>query len=89
MLFLKGSGFCWLKGFHLIAVSCWVGGAVALIVRYFLKNGVTDGGVLYGIHQGIHQVDVVVVVIPGAFGWLVSGCRVDLRFFQQLGLLQT
>ncbi len=70
---LKAKGLKWLKGFHLIAVSCWVGGAVSLILLYFLKNGVPDGNVLYGINQSIHHVDMAVVVIPGAFGCLITG----------------
>ncbi len=73
MFRLKAKGLRWLKGFHLIAVSCWVGGAVALLLLYFLKNGVTDGGVLYGVNKSIHHVDMVVVVIPGAFGCLLTG----------------
>jgi len=70
---LKAKGLRWLKGFHLIAVSCWVGGAVALILLYFLKDSVTDSGVLYGVNQSIHHIDMAVVVIPGAFGCLVTG----------------
>ena len=70
---LKAKGLRWLKGFHLIAVSCWIGGAVALILLYFLKDGVMDGAVLFGINQSIHHVDLVVVVIPGAFGCLITG----------------
>lgn len=66
-------GLRWLKGFHLIAVCCWIGGAVALLLMYFLKEGVTDAGVLYGINQSIHHVDMTVVVIPGAFGCLTTG----------------
>ena len=66
-------GLKWLKGFHLIAVSCWVGGGVALVLLYFLKGGVTDGGVLHGIDRSIHHVDMAVVVIPGAFGCLLTG----------------
>lgn len=73
MVKLKAKGLKWLKGFHLIAVSCWVGGGVALILLYFLKNGVNDGNVLYGINQSIHHVDIAVVVIPGAFGCLITG----------------
>ncbi len=73
MAILKSRGLKWLKTFHLIAVCCWVGGAVSLILLYFMKSGVTDGGVLYGINQSIHHVDKVVVVIPGAFGCLVTG----------------
>jgi uncharacterized membrane protein len=70
---LSAKGLRWLKGFHLIAVSCWIGGAVALMLLYFLKNGVADGNILYGINQSIHHVDMVVVVIPGAFGCLLTG----------------
>jgi hypothetical protein len=43
------------------------------MLLYFLKSGVADGGVLYGINQSIHHVDKIVVVIPGAFGCLVTG----------------
>jgi uncharacterized membrane protein len=70
---IGAKGLRWLKGFHLIAVSCWIGGAVALLLLYFLKDDVTDGGVLYGINQSIHHVDMAVVVIPGAFGCLLTG----------------
>ena len=73
MLKLGAKGLRWLKGFHLIAVSCWIGGAVALLLLYFLKEDAGDGGVLFGINQSIHHVDMVVVVIPGAFGSLLTG----------------
>ncbi|MFC1495278.1 hypothetical protein ACFL6W_08360 [Thermodesulfobacteriota bacterium] len=70
---LKAKSLKWLKGFHLITVSCWIGGAIALIMLYYLKNGVTDGNVLYGINRSIHHVDMTVIVIPGAFGCLLTG----------------
>jgi glucose uptake protein GlcU len=73
MLRLNTRGLRWLKGFHLVAVACWVGGAVALILLYFLKDGVGDGSVLYGINRSIHHVDTFVVVIPGAIGCLITG----------------
>ncbi|WP_243547246.1 hypothetical protein [Pseudodesulfovibrio tunisiensis] len=63
----------WLKGLHLVAVCSWVGGALALTLLHFLKSGVTDGGELYGINRAIHHVDMLVVVIPGAFGCLLTG----------------
>jgi len=40
---------------------------------YFLKGDITDGDVLYGINKSIHHVDMTIVVIPGAFGCLVTG----------------
>lgn len=70
---LSPSGQRWLKGFHLATVGCWIGGGVALLLLYFLKNGVADGGVLYGINRSIHHVDMMVVVLPGAIGCLVTG----------------
>ena len=70
---LGAKGQKWLKGFHLVAVSCWIGGGVSLILLYFLKNGVEDGNILYGINQSIHHVDIAVVVIPGALGCLFTG----------------
>lgn len=73
MIKLKRKGLKWLKGFHLIAVSSWIGGALSLILLYFLKKDVNDGQILYGINQSIHHVDMVVVVIPGAFGCLLTG----------------
>ena len=57
----------------MIAVSCWIGGAVSLLLLYFLKEDVSDGGVLFGINQSIHFVDMGVVVIPGAMGCLLTG----------------
>lgn len=67
------TGLKWLKGFHLLAVCCWIGGGIALVLLYFLKTGVTDGSVLYGINKSIHFVDMAVIVIPGAFGCLITG----------------
>ncbi|MDB9823081.1 hypothetical protein OAC89_05200 [Deltaproteobacteria bacterium] len=73
MLKIKAKGLRWLKGFHLIAVSCWIGGALSLMLLYFLKADINDGSVLYGINRSIHHVDMAVVVIPGAFGCLITG----------------
>jgi uncharacterized membrane protein len=70
---LTAAGQKWLKGLHLFAVACWIGGGVSLLVLYFLKPGVGDGGVLHGINQAAHRVDMGVVVIPGAFGCLLTG----------------
>ena len=51
---LSAKGLQWLKGFHLITVAYWIGGAVALLLLYFLKLPLRDGGVLFGINQSIH-----------------------------------
>jgi uncharacterized membrane protein len=73
MLKLSPKGIKWLKGFHLLAVASWIGGAVSLLALYFLKIGITDGSVLYGINRSIHHVDMNIVVIPGAIGSLLTG----------------
>lgn len=78
MLRFSSKGRKWLKGFHLLAASCWVGGAVALVMLYFLKGDVNDGGVLYGINQSIHHLDITVVIIPGAIGCLLTGLLYSL-----------
>ena len=67
------TGLKWLKGIHLFTVCCWIGGAVSLLLLYPLKDGVNDGGVLFGINQSIHHVDMAVVVVPGAIGCLLTG----------------
>ncbi|EGB14352.1 hypothetical protein DND132_1139 [Pseudodesulfovibrio mercurii] len=86
MMKLGTTGQKWLKGLHICAAACWVGGGVALILLYFLKPGVTDGGVLYGMNQAIHHVDTFVVVIPGAFGCLLTGLAYSL--FTGFGFLK-
>ena len=68
----------WLKGLHLVAVACWVGGGIALLMLYFLKPGTGGDGVLYGINQAAHRVDMAVVVVPGAFGCLLTGLAYSL-----------
>lgn len=70
---LKAKGLKWLKGFHLITVACWIGGAISLLALYFLKTGVTNGDVLYGVNQSVHHVDMNIVVVPGAIGCLLTG----------------
>ena len=70
---IGAKGLRWVKGFHLFAVACWIGGGVSLLLLYFLKSGIADGSVLYGINKSIHHVDMAVVVIPGAFGCLLTG----------------
>jgi len=75
---LGAKGLRWLKGFHLVAVSCWIGGAASLLLLYFIKGDVADGGVLFGINQSIHHVDMALVVVPGAFGCLLTGLLYSL-----------
>lgn len=75
---MSPKGLKWLKGFHLVAVACWIGGALSLLALYFLKAGVADGGELYGINRSIHHVDMNIVVLPGAIGSLATGLAYSL-----------
>ena len=87
MLILNNKGLRWLKVLHLLCVCCWIGGAVSLLLLFFLKIDVDDGGVLYGINQSIHHLDMAVVVIPGAMGCLLTGLTYSVfsnwGFFKQ------
>lgn len=75
---LSKKGTKWLKGLHLLSVSCWIGGALSLLALYFLKLGIADGRELYGINQSIHHVDIAIVVVPGAVGSLLTGLGYSL-----------
>lgn len=63
----------WLKCFHLLAVSCWVGGAVALTVLACHRQFMDDAAALYGLNVASCVVDMQVVVLPGAYGCLITG----------------
>ncbi|ADD67655.1 conserved hypothetical protein [Denitrovibrio acetiphilus DSM 12809] len=67
-----------LKTFHLISASCWIGGSVALGLIYFLKQGLTSQEAVYGINLTMHHLDVLVVIIPGAMGCLLTGLLYSL-----------
>jgi large-conductance mechanosensitive channel len=73
MVKLSSHGLKWLKGFHLLTVAFWVGGGFAMLMLYFLNETAIDGQVLFGINKSIHMIDIGVVVIPGAFGCLITG----------------
>lgn len=64
-----------LKFIHLLAVCCWLGGAVAMLCLSPLCNGpqIANGGQLHGINLALDQIDIWVVVIPGAVGCLLTG----------------
>jgi hypothetical protein len=61
----------WLKAFHLLFVSLWVGGAVTLATRQFFISASSDGE-LYGLLSMMHYVDLF-IIIPGATGCLLTG----------------
>ena len=61
-----------LKTGPLLAVHRF-GGAVSLLMPYFVKSGVNDGGEPVGFNAAGHWPGTEVMVIPGAFGYLPTG----------------
>lgn len=84
---LKKRGMQALKIFHLLGVSCWVGGAVAMILLNLYSAGATREGMLYGMNFSSHVVDMWVVVTLGlgtcAFTGLLYGLLAPWGFFRQ------
>lgn len=74
---LGPGGVKWLKTLHLLAVCCWIGGAVSLLVLHGGRETL-DGGALHGVNHSMHRVDMAVVVVFGAFGCLVTGLLYSL-----------
>lgn len=70
---LGRNGLKLLKLVHLFAASCWVGGAVSLLVLNIHNESAFNGSVLYGINSAAAAVDWWVVVICGAYGCLITG----------------
>jgi hypothetical protein len=70
---LSANGQKILKTIHLFTAGSWVTGALTLVLMKFHKQGVTDGGELFGINSTIHFIDNIIVVIIGAVGCLVTG----------------
>lgn len=61
-----------LKTGPLLAVHRF-GGAISLLMPYFAKSGVNDGGEPVGFNAAGHWPGTEVMVIPGAFGYLPTG----------------
>lgn len=62
-----------LKILHLLAASCWIGGALALAVINRLNAAAANDGMIYGLNTAGHTIDMVVVVACGAIGCFVTG----------------
>ncbi len=61
----------WLKAFHILCASLWVGGAITISSKQFFIQAKTDGE-LYGILSAMDYVDIF-IIIPGALGCFVTG----------------
>ena len=69
----------WLKGFHLLAVSGWAGGALSLAILHFLRfKGAEAANDLHGIDRAAHLIDMGIIVGLGATGCLITGLLYSL-----------
>lgn len=64
------TGQKWLKAFHILVASVWVGCAIVLTVKQFLLTA-DDGRQLYGILATLDFIDLYILV-PGAIGTLLT-----------------
>lgn len=68
------NGLNFFKGFHLVAVSCWIGGSVAFILQYLYMVDINNGGMISGINQPInYHSDILIFMFTGAVGCLLTG----------------
>lgn len=67
-----------LKIFHLLAISYWMGGGLALIVLLYASGHAQSGEELFGILKSYRFVNVVVAVYMGAYGSLFTGLAYSL-----------
>lgn len=67
-----------LKVCHLMAVSSWIGGCIALITLIFASSSAQESYELYGILNGVRFVNVVVVVYLGGFASFFTGLAYSL-----------
>ena len=70
---LKKNGLRILKVFHLVAASCWLGGAISLMTLNLNSPAVTAEGMLYGINTASHFIDMWVIGVIGVLGCLITG----------------
>jgi len=61
----------WLKSFHIVFASLWLGGATLLNIKQFMISAASDGE-LCGILGTMVYVDWFIIV-PGAIGALLTG----------------
>ena len=60
----------WLKCFHILSGSVWIGCAVTLMVKQFFMSP-ADGRQLYGIVSTLDFIDLFILV-PGAIGTFIT-----------------
>ncbi|MDE7372268.1 MAG: hypothetical protein K2N07_11135, partial [Desulfovibrio sp.] len=87
MAVLKSRGMKILKTVHLLGVSCWLGGAVSMIMLNLSGVGADREGMLYGINFSSHVVDMWVVITLGlgtcVLTGLIYGLLTPWGFFRQ------
>ena len=66
----------WLKGFHVLFSSAWVGAGVSIAIIPLVSGNPIDGGTLYGYNASILLVDNF-IIIPSAMGCLITGLLIS------------
>lgn len=62
-----------LKVIHLMAVSFWIGGCLALLALTLVSRHAESGSELYGVFRSMSIVSLVVVVYLGGYGSFFTG----------------
>ena len=87
MAVLKSRGMRLLKIVHLLGVSCWLGGAVSMIMLNLSSGRPSRAGMLYGINFSSHVLDMWVVITFGlgtcVLTGLIYGLLTPWGFFRQ------
>lgn len=62
----------WLKGFHILFSSFWVGAGFCMVLLAFVKGYVTNGDELWAVNKSIKLIDDF-IIIPSALGCFITG----------------
>lgn len=87
MYHLKSRGMKALKIVHLLGASCWLGGAVSMILLNLYSVGASREGMLLGINYSSHVLDMWVIITLGLGTCVLTGLLYGLvtpwGFFRQ------
>lgn len=72
-MLISGNAQKVLKILHLLAISYWIGGALALLTLVWVSTYAQNGDELYGVLKSMRLINVVVVVWLGAWGSFFTG----------------
>lgn len=65
-------GKAWLKGFHILFASLWIGAAVSMVLLNLVRGHISSGDEIWAVNVSIKLLDDY-IIIPSAFGCLITG----------------